>query len=88
MVANDVLAVSLHRALEQGLDSGKIVILPIFEDNTELSYLPSRWKCMLTDVNCGKETLLRYGGQETKWQVSYPRFNFTKCGLLTSPIGH
>lgn len=66
---------SLHKALEQGLDSGKIVIIPIVEDETELNFLPSRWKCVLTDINCGKDTLLRYGGQETKWQASYPRLN-------------
>ncbi len=32
---------SLHKALEQGLDCGMIVIIPIVEDETELDFLPS-----------------------------------------------
>ncbi|KAJ5905247.1 uncharacterized protein N7473_002163 [Penicillium subrubescens] len=59
-------ALSLHRALEEGLDSGKIVIVPIVEDKSKLAP-PLRWKCVLTDSKCGNETLFRHRGVETKW---------------------
>jgi hypothetical protein len=71
-IAEYILAISLHRTLEGALDCGKIVIVPIAQDESEPG-VPSRWKCVLTDRKCGNKTLTRSRGMETKWHVSYPK---------------
>lgn len=50
-------ALLLHFKVEEALDSGKIVIVPIVEDEDVTT--PSRWKCVLFDEAMRHMTVMK-----------------------------
>ncbi|KAF9253734.1 hypothetical protein DTO027I6_2749 [Penicillium roqueforti] len=55
-------ALSLHYKVEEALDSGKIVIVPILEDEDVTT--PSRWKCVLAHEAMRHTTVMKHFTKE------------------------
>lgn len=69
-----LLALSLHKRVEEGLDRGDIVVLPISQaQDTGDTEIPSKWKCVLVDQSKRGLTVTRMGGIHILWGVSVDR---------------
>ncbi|KAJ5241048.1 uncharacterized protein N7469_002639 [Penicillium citrinum] len=63
-----LLALSLHKRVEEGLDRGDIVVLPISQaQDTGDTEIPSKWKCVLVDQSKRGLTVTRMGGIHILW---------------------
>lgn len=69
---------SLHKVVEAGLDSGKIVIVPVLRSDEE----PTCWKCVLVDQNCHNDTAFTFVGGRQSMTV------FWRVGLFISYLAH
>lgn len=63
--SNCGIALMLHRTIEEGLDAGTIVIIPISDLNRDQAE-PSRWKCVLVRKDKRKDMC---AFQTWKWEV-------------------
>jgi hypothetical protein len=65
--SDPISGINLHEKVEQGLDEGAIIIIPIPSNEASIT----KWKCLLLDTERQEKALCWLGGRkEIEWRVS------------------
>lgn len=73
-------AVCLYSTIEQGLDNGTIVILPIYQSDSEIGS-PTRWKCVLANEAAKNDMIIGIEKFTAPMKEEFPSKKFLRWGV-------